>query len=222
MYDRTVDVPRLLFFTNRYGEHSRCCPTRRSPCRDALDAHYASISVRAVRDGGTVASNLLLTRAPLPVTAGQRRRAGYPIGRVSTEDKMVCIVCRVGDAMPLLAAARSSSLNRSLQPGTDGSLICHDGLQLPAFRFAHTPVPKTLRSPPPCLGHLPVPSPLPYSVLASARLAAGDLSDKLARRARSVAVSPGSLRPISTCDYRPQRRDEISERTSPGVVVRAG
>ena len=60
MYDRTVDVPRLLCF---YGEDAALPDPALDACRDALNALLRRRARRAVRHGGTVL---------LPGRAGQR------------------------------------------------------------------------------------------------------------------------------------------------------
>ena len=63
MYDRTVDVPRLLCF---YGEDAALPDRALDACRDALNAHYRAELGEAFTHGRTVL---------LPGRPGQRRLA---------------------------------------------------------------------------------------------------------------------------------------------------
>ena len=93
MYDRTVDVPRLLCF---YGEDATLPDRSLDVCRDALTAHYrrelgepfGTAGLCFYRDGrDSVAMH------------------GDTIGRGSTEDTMVAILS-LGEARPLLLRPR--------------------------------------------------------------------------------------------------------------------
>jgi len=89
MYDRTVDVPRLLCF---YGEHARLPDPALDACRDALSAHYAGELGEPFATAG-----LCFYRDGRDSVAWH----GDTIGRGSTEDTMVAIVS-LGEARPLL------------------------------------------------------------------------------------------------------------------------
>ena len=89
MYDRTVDVPRLLCF---YGEGAPLPDPALTACRDALSAHYAAeLGERFVTAG------LCFYRDGRDSVAWH----GDRIGRGSTEDTMVAILS-LGEARPLL------------------------------------------------------------------------------------------------------------------------
>ncbi len=89
MYDRTVDVPRLLCF---YGEGTPLPDPALDACRDALNGYYqAELGERFVTAG------LCFYRDGRDSVAWH----GDRIGRGSTEDTMVAIVS-VGEARPLL------------------------------------------------------------------------------------------------------------------------
>jgi len=103
MYDRTVDVPRLLCF---YGEDAALPDRSLDACRDALNAHYQQeLGERFLcfyRDGrDSVAPH------------------GDTIGRGSTEDTMVAIVS-LGEARSMLLRPRdggSATLRYNLGHG---------------------------------------------------------------------------------------------------------
>ena len=95
MYDRTVDVPRLLCF---YGERTRLPDPALDACRDALSAHYAHELGEPF-----VTAGLCFYRDGRDSVAWH----GDTIGRGSTEDTMVAIVS-LGEARPLLLRPRSS------------------------------------------------------------------------------------------------------------------
>ena len=89
MYDRTVDVPRLLCF---YGEDSPLPDPALAACRDALTAHYAA-------DLGEpfVTAGLCFYRDGRDSVAWH----GDRIGRGATQDTVVAILS-LGEARPLL------------------------------------------------------------------------------------------------------------------------
>jgi len=89
MYDRTVDVPRLLCF---YGKDIPLPDPALAACRDALTAHYAA-------DLGEpfVTAGLCFYRDGRDSVAWH----GDRIGRGSTQDTMVAILS-LGEARPLL------------------------------------------------------------------------------------------------------------------------
>jgi alkylated DNA repair dioxygenase AlkB len=89
MYDRVVDVPRLLSF---YGEGQRLPDPSLEAARRALDAHYAAELGEPFRTAG-----LCLYRDGRDSVAWH----GDTIGRGSTEDTMVAIVS-VGTPRSLL------------------------------------------------------------------------------------------------------------------------
>ena len=89
MYDRTVDVPRLLCF---YGEDAALPDPVLDACRDALNRHYA-----AELGEPFVTAGLCFYRDGRDSVAWH----GDRIGRGSTEDTMVAIVS-LGTARPLL------------------------------------------------------------------------------------------------------------------------
>jgi alkylated DNA repair dioxygenase AlkB len=89
MYDRTVDVPRLLCF---YGEDDALPDPALEACRDALSGHYG-----AELGEPFVTAGLCFYRDGRDSVAWH----GDRIGRGSTEDTMVAIVS-LGTARPLL------------------------------------------------------------------------------------------------------------------------
>ena len=93
MYDRTVDVPRLLCF---YGGDTRLPDPALDACREALNMHYA-------RELGEpfVTAGLCFYRDGRDSVAWH----GDTIGRGSTEDTMVAILS-LGEARPLLLRPR--------------------------------------------------------------------------------------------------------------------
>jgi alkylated DNA repair dioxygenase AlkB len=96
MYERTVDVPRLLCF---YGEETELPDPALRACRDALNAHYQDELGEQFRTAG-----LCLYRDGRDSVAWH----GDTIGRGSTEDTMVAILS-LGTARPLLLRPRASS-----------------------------------------------------------------------------------------------------------------
>jgi alkylated DNA repair dioxygenase AlkB len=93
MYDRTVDVPRLLCF---YGEDAALPDRALDACRDALNQHYQAELGEAFTTAG-----LCFYRDGRDSVALH----GDTIGRGSTEDTMVAIVS-LGEARPLLLRPR--------------------------------------------------------------------------------------------------------------------
>ena len=89
MYDRTVDVPRLLCF---YGEGAPLPDPVLDACRDALSTHYA-----AELGEPFVTAGLCFYRDGRDSVAWH----GDRIGRGSVEDTMVAILS-LGEARPLL------------------------------------------------------------------------------------------------------------------------
>ena len=107
MYDRTVDVPRLLRF---YGEDESLPDRALDVCRDALNAHYRQELGEPFRTAG-----LCFYRDGRDGVAPH----GDTIGRGSTEDTMVAIVS-VGEARPLVLRPRdggSATLRYNLGHG---------------------------------------------------------------------------------------------------------
>ena len=93
MYDRTVDVPRLLCF---YDDHAPLPDPALDACRDALNAHYASELGEPF-----VTAGLCFYRDGRDSVAWH----GDTIGRGSTEDTMVAILS-LDEARPLLLRPR--------------------------------------------------------------------------------------------------------------------
>jgi alkylated DNA repair dioxygenase AlkB len=117
MYDRTVDVPRLLCF---YGEDAELPDPALEACRDLLSEHYRAELGEPFRTAG-----LCLYRDGRDSVAwhgdtlggtGVGPRASRA-GRGSTEDTMVAIVS-LGTARPLLLRPRGG--NRAGGNGTGG------------------------------------------------------------------------------------------------------
>jgi alkylated DNA repair dioxygenase AlkB len=107
MYDRTVDVPRLLCF---YGEDAALPDRSLDACRDALNAHYQDELGERFTTAG-----LCFYRDGRDGVAPH----GDTIGRGSTEDTMVAIVS-VGEARPLVLRPRdggSATLRYNLGHG---------------------------------------------------------------------------------------------------------
>ena len=96
MYDRTVDVPRLLCF---YGEDAELPDPVLAACRDRLSEHYQAELGEPFRTAG-----LCLYRDGRDSVAWH----GDTIGRGSTEDTMVAIVS-LGTARPLLLRPRAGA-----------------------------------------------------------------------------------------------------------------
>jgi len=96
MYDRTVDVPRLLCF---YGEDAELPDPVLAACRDRLSDYYEAELREPFRTAG-----LCLYRDGQDSVAWH----GDTIGRGSTEDTMVAILS-LGTARPLLLRPRASA-----------------------------------------------------------------------------------------------------------------
>jgi alkylated DNA repair dioxygenase AlkB len=96
MYDRTVDVPRLLCF---YGEDAELPDPVLAACRDRLSDFYAAELREPFRTAG-----LCLYRDGRDSVAWH----GDTIGRGSTEDTMVAILS-LGTARPLLLRPRAGA-----------------------------------------------------------------------------------------------------------------
>ena len=102
MYDRTVDVPRLLCF---YGEDAALPDRALDACRDALTAHY-----RAELGEAFTTAGLCFYRDGRDSVAFH----GDTIGRGSSEDTMVAIVS-LGEARPLLLRPRQGGGGQTLR-----------------------------------------------------------------------------------------------------------
>jgi alkylated DNA repair dioxygenase AlkB len=109
MYDRTVEVPRLLCF---YGEDAELPDPSLQACRDVLNEHYQAELGEPFRTAG-----LCLYRDGRDSVAWH----GDTIGRGSTEDTMVAILS-LGTARPLLLRPRGGS-----GTGDSGTLRYHLG-----------------------------------------------------------------------------------------------
>jgi alkylated DNA repair dioxygenase AlkB len=107
MYDRTVDVPRLLCF---YAEDAELPDPVLAACRDRLSEHYQGELGEPFRTAG-----LCLYRDGRDSVAWH----GDTIGRGSTEDTMVAIVS-LGTARPLLL--RPGTGTGTGTGGNDGTL----------------------------------------------------------------------------------------------------
>jgi alkylated DNA repair dioxygenase AlkB len=108
MYDRTVDVPRLLCF---YGEHAELPDPVLAACRDRLSEHYRAELGEPFRTAG-----LCLYRDGRDSVAWH----GDTIGRGSTEDTMVAIVS-LGTARPLLLRPRAGTGTGTAAGSNDGN-----------------------------------------------------------------------------------------------------
>jgi alkylated DNA repair dioxygenase AlkB len=102
MYDRTVDVPRLLCF---YGEDTELPDPVLQACRVALNRHYQPELGEPFRTAG-----FCLYRDGKDSVAWH----GDRIGRGSTEDTMVAILS-VGAARPLLLRPRAGGEGSTLR-----------------------------------------------------------------------------------------------------------
>jgi alkylated DNA repair dioxygenase AlkB len=108
MYDRTVDVPRLLCF---YGENDALPDPALEDCRAALNAHYADELGEPF-----VSAGLCFYRDGRDSVAWH----GDRIGRGSTEDTMVAIVS-LGEARPLLLRPAGRNAGKSERAGAGNS-----------------------------------------------------------------------------------------------------
>jgi alkylated DNA repair dioxygenase AlkB len=96
MYDRVVDVPRLLCFVDFLDAGERLADPALDAARAALDAHYAAELGEPFATAG-----LCLYRGGQDSVAWH----GDRIGRGSTQDTMVAIIV-LGDPRPLLLRPR--------------------------------------------------------------------------------------------------------------------
>ena len=104
MYDRTVEVPRLLCF---YGENDVLPDPALEACRAALNAYYADELGEPF-----VTAGLCFYRDGRDSVAWH----GDRIGRGSTEDTMVAIVS-LGEARPLLLRPSPGTAGKSERAG---------------------------------------------------------------------------------------------------------
>jgi alkylated DNA repair dioxygenase AlkB len=102
MYDRTVDVPRLLCF---YGENAKLPDPVLTACRERLTEHYRAELGEPFRTAG-----LCLYRDGQDSVAWH----GDTTGRGSTEDTMVAILS-LGTARPLLLRPRMPGMASTLR-----------------------------------------------------------------------------------------------------------
>ncbi|GII28841.1 alpha-ketoglutarate-dependent dioxygenase AlkB [Planotetraspora mira] len=128
MYDRVVDVPRLLKF---YGEGEPLPDPVLAEARDALDAHYAQELGEPFRTAG-----LCLYRDGRDSVAWH----GDTIGRGSSEDTMVAIVS-VGTPRALLLRPRGGGAALRHEVG-HGDLLVMGGSCQRTWEHA---IPKTAR-----------------------------------------------------------------------------
>jgi alkylated DNA repair dioxygenase AlkB len=129
MYERTVDVPRLLCF---YGEDAELPDAVLTLCRDRLSEHYQAELGEPFRTAG-----LCLYRDGRDSVAWH----GDTIGRGSTEDTMVVIVS-LGTARPLLLRPRTGGGTLRYSLG-HGDLIVMGGSCQRTWEHA---VPKSTRT----------------------------------------------------------------------------
>jgi alkylated DNA repair dioxygenase AlkB len=135
MYDRTVDVPRLLCF---YGEDDALPDPALAACRDALSAFYAGELGEPF-----VTAGLCLYRDGRDSVAWH----GDRIGRGSTQDTMIAILS-LGEARPLLLRPRSGPRDGE-SSGTIRYSLGHGDLLVMGGSCQRTwehAVPKTARS----------------------------------------------------------------------------
>ncbi len=109
MYERTVDVPRLLCF---YREDEQLPDPALDACRDALTEHYQAELGEPFRTAG-----LCLYRDGQDSVAWH----GDTIGRGSSEDTMVAILS-LGTARPFLLRPRASTRNGARTGNGTGTL----------------------------------------------------------------------------------------------------
>src|SRR6201996_1652652 len=126
MYDRTVDVPRLLCF---YGEDAELPDPVLAVCRDRLTEHYRAELGEPFRTAG-----LCLYRDGRDSVAWH----GDTIGRGSTEDTMVAIVS-LGTPRPLMLRPRGGGTALRFEVG-HGDLLVMGGSCQRTWEHA---VPKT-------------------------------------------------------------------------------
>ncbi|HYY17973.1 MAG TPA: alpha-ketoglutarate-dependent dioxygenase AlkB [Streptosporangiaceae bacterium] len=130
MYDRVVDVPRLLCF---YGEDDVLPDPVLEQCRDRLSAYYR----RELRGEAFVTAGLCLYRDGRDSVAWH----GDTIGRGSREDTMVAIVS-LGSPRALMLRPRGGGPARRYELG-HGDLIVMGGSCQRTWEHA---VPKTART----------------------------------------------------------------------------
>ena len=126
MYDRTVDVPRLLCF---YGEDAELPDPVLAACRDRLSEHYRAELGEPFRTAG-----LCLYRDGRDSVAWH----GDTIGRGKTEDTMVAIVS-LGTPRPLMLRPRGGGTALRFEVG-HGDLLVMGGSCQRTWEHA---VPKT-------------------------------------------------------------------------------
>src|SRR5215471_8770490 len=116
MYDRTVDVPRLLCF---YGEDAELPDPALEACRHLLSEHYRGELGEPFRTAG-----LCLYRDGRDSVAWH----GDTIGRGGTEDTMVAILS-LGTARPLMLRPRggNGAVGTSASGGMGSTLRYHLG-----------------------------------------------------------------------------------------------
>ena len=129
MYDRVVDVPRLLCF---YGEEEVLPDPALESCRSALNAHYGPELGEPF-----VTAGLCLYRDGRDSVAWH----GDTIGRASSEDTMVAIVS-LGSPRALMLRPRGGGPARRYELG-HGDLIVMGGSCQRTWEHA---VPKTTRN----------------------------------------------------------------------------
>jgi alkylated DNA repair dioxygenase AlkB len=130
MYDRSVDVPRLLCF---YGERARLPDAALGACSDELNTYY-----QAELGEPFVTAGLCLYRDGRDSVAWH----GDTIGRGSTEDTMVAIVS-LGAVRPLLLRPRNGGSGSTLRYNLGhGDLIVMGGSCQRTWEHA---VPKSAR-----------------------------------------------------------------------------
>jgi alkylated DNA repair dioxygenase AlkB len=130
MYDRTVDVPRLLCF---YGENAPLPDPALDACRAALSGYYADELGEPF-----VTAGLCFYRDERDSVAWH----GDTIGRGSSEDTMVAIVS-LGEARPLLLRPRAGQGGGTLRYNLGhGDLIVMGGSCQRTWEHA---VPKSAR-----------------------------------------------------------------------------
>src|SRR6516164_9620222 len=110
MYDRVVDVPRLLCF---YGEDAPLPHPALTAAREALNAHYGPELGEPFRTAG-----LCLYRDGRDSVAWH----GDTIGRGKTEDTMVAILS-LGTARPLLLRPRGGGASLRFELGHGDLLV---------------------------------------------------------------------------------------------------
>jgi len=121
MYDRTVDVPRLLCF---YGEGADLPDPVLATCRDTLSGHY-----RAELGERFVTAGLCLYRDGRDSVAWH----GDTIGRGGSEDTMVAILS-LGEARPLVLRPRPDG-GGSIKDKTGGRSAGGDGGKADTLRY---------------------------------------------------------------------------------------